>query len=117
VEDEVLLDRREGNNRLVHANTAHPLVEPMRWIVAATSGPVPVLRELIDGVPGVQEAYVYGSWARRSGEPDRARSPGVDRAWFLLAEARRHLVSARTLAATADTSLAFLAHTTPRARR
>lgn len=72
VEDDVLRDRREGNSRLVRANTEHPLFEPMRTIVAAAYGPVPVLRELLAGVGGVQEAYVYGSWAaRRSGEPGR----------------------------------------------
>lgn len=72
VEDDVLRDRREGNSRLVRANTEHPLFEPMRTIVTAAYGPVPVLRELLAGVDGVQEAYLYGSWAaRRSGEPGR----------------------------------------------
>jgi predicted nucleotidyltransferase len=72
VEEEVLRDRREGNSRLVRANTEHPLYEPMSRIVAATYGPVPVLRELLGEVDGVQQAYVYGSWAaRRSGEPGR----------------------------------------------
>lgn len=70
VEDDVLRDRREGNSRLVRANTEHPLFVPMRTIVAATYGPVPVLRELLAEVDGVQEAHLYGSWAaRRSGEP------------------------------------------------
>jgi predicted nucleotidyltransferase len=72
VEEDVLRDRREGNSRLVRANAEHPLFEPMSRIVAATYGPVPVLRELLGEIDGVQEAYLYGSWAaRRSGEPGR----------------------------------------------
>lgn len=66
----VLLDRRQGNNRLVHANTRHPLWSLMSQIVADTYGPVPVLRDLLDGVNGIDESYIYGSWAaRRSGQP------------------------------------------------
>lgn len=72
LQDDVVRDRRDGNNRLVRVNPEHPLFEPMREIVAAAYGPVPVLRELLDGVDGVQEAHLYGSWAaRRSGEPGR----------------------------------------------
>jgi hypothetical protein len=50
VQSGVLLDRREGNNRLVRVNESHPLFEPMREIIAATHGPIPVLRELLAGV-------------------------------------------------------------------
>jgi hypothetical protein len=69
IESGVLTDRRDGNNRLVKVNQRHPLYTPMNEIVQATYGPVPVLRELLADVPGLQEAFVYGSWAaRRSGE-------------------------------------------------
>ncbi|MDR1443017.1 MAG: hypothetical protein LBJ02_11690 [Bifidobacteriaceae bacterium] len=64
----VLVDRREGNNRLVRVNQAHPLYSPMSEVIAAAYGPVPVLRDLLAGAPGVVEAFIYGSWAeRRSG--------------------------------------------------
>ncbi len=67
---DVLRDRRDGNNRLVRANIDHPLWSPMSQIVTETYGPVPVLCDLLRTVPGVDEAYLYGSWAaRRSGEP------------------------------------------------
>lgn len=69
VESTVLRDRYEGRNRLVSANADHPLFALMRNLIAATYGPVPVLRELFDGVHGVEELLIYGSWAaRRSGE-------------------------------------------------
>jgi predicted nucleotidyltransferase len=66
----VLVDRREGNNRLVRVDPSHPLHAPMSEIIAATYGPAPVLRDLLLDAPGVLEAFVYGSWAeRRSGRP------------------------------------------------
>jgi hypothetical protein len=65
----VLADRRDGNNRLVRVNREHPLFAPMQEIILATYGPVPVLRELLDDMPGIREAFIYGSWAaRRTGE-------------------------------------------------
>lgn len=39
IEADVLRDRREGNNRLVRANTDHPLSEPMSEIIVETYGP------------------------------------------------------------------------------
>ncbi|WP_157556420.1 hypothetical protein [Herbidospora yilanensis] len=44
----------------------------MTDLLALTYGPVAVLPELLGGVSGVEEAYIYGSWAARySGEPGR----------------------------------------------
>lgn len=69
IESDVLRDRHEGRNRLVRANEQHPLFALMRELISATYGPVPVLRELFDGVDGVEEVLIYGSWAaRRAGE-------------------------------------------------
>ncbi|WP_125107933.1 ArsR family transcriptional regulator [Gulosibacter massiliensis] len=69
VEEGVLVDEREGRNRLVRANREHPLFAAMSELIAATYGPEPVLRELLSGVEGIEDAYLYGSWAaRRLGE-------------------------------------------------
>ncbi|WNM27997.1 hypothetical protein RN607_03070 [Demequina capsici] len=65
----VLRDRTVGRNRMVRANIEHPLFSLMRDLIAATYGPVPVLRELLAAIDGVEAAFVYGSWAaRRAGE-------------------------------------------------
>lgn len=70
VEADVLCDRRDGNNRLVRANTEHPLWSLMSQLVIETYGPVPVLRSLLADTSGVIESYLYGSWAaRRAGRP------------------------------------------------
>ncbi|MCL2848517.1 MAG: hypothetical protein FWE61_00550 [Micrococcales bacterium] len=75
VDAAVLHDRRDGNNRLVRANTDHPLWSLMSQLVIETYGPVPVLRGLLAEVPGVEHAYLYGSWAARraghNGPPPR----------------------------------------------
>lgn len=69
VESDILRDRHEGRNRLVRANAEHPLFGPMGEIIDATYGPVPVLRELFEGVDGTERVLIYGSWAaRRAGE-------------------------------------------------
>ncbi|OFS27364.1 hypothetical protein HMPREF3162_02240 [Brevibacterium sp. HMSC07C04] len=53
----------------MRADDEHPLFRPMREIVDATYGPVPVLREQFDGVEGIERVLIYGSWAaRRAGE-------------------------------------------------
>jgi len=67
---QVLQERRQGNNRLVSANTAHPLYHLMGELVLASHGPLPVLRELVSNVESITEAYIYGSWAaRKHGKP------------------------------------------------
>ncbi|GHD04036.1 winged helix-turn-helix transcriptional regulator [Zhihengliuella salsuginis] len=69
IESDVLRDRHQGRNRLVRANEEHPLFALMRDLIAATYGPVPVLRELFDDVDGAAHVFIYGSWAaRRAGE-------------------------------------------------
>lgn len=67
---ELVLDRKVGQARLVQANIDHPLAAPLTQIMMTTYGAVPALREALTKVPGVQAAYVFGSWAARaSGEP------------------------------------------------
>jgi predicted nucleotidyltransferase len=70
VDSGVLNSRDIGRNRMIRANQNHPLFALMSELVAATYGPLPVLRGLLAKVPGVDSAYIYGSWAlRRTGEP------------------------------------------------
>ncbi|MFI7067958.1 ArsR family transcriptional regulator [Kribbella sp. NPDC050124] len=62
--------RRVGNVRLLAADTSHRLTRPLTDLLAATYGPVPVLTDLLSTVPGVAQAYIYGSWAaRHAGQP------------------------------------------------
>ncbi len=62
--------RRVGNLRLVRAATDTALSRPLTELLALTYGPIAVLPEMLSGLSGVEEAYVYGSWAARyRGEP------------------------------------------------
>ncbi|MDO5671566.1 MAG: hypothetical protein Q4G30_01735 [Actinomycetaceae bacterium] len=65
VETSILLDRQVGRNRMVRANRDHPLFTHMHAIIMATYGPVPVLQEIFTDVIGVDQLYIYGSWAAR----------------------------------------------------
>jgi DNA-binding transcriptional ArsR family regulator len=61
----VLRDRRAGNLRLVRASQDTVLAGPLTDLLAVTFGPLPVMADLLAGVPGVATAYLYGSWAAR----------------------------------------------------
>lgn len=66
----LVTDRRVGQARLVRAATGHVLFRPLVELLELTYGPTAVLPDVLAGVAGVREAYMYGSWAaRRSGEP------------------------------------------------
>lgn len=54
-----------GNTRLVRASTNNPVYRPLVDLLAVTFGPVGVLREALGAVPGVEQAFIYGSWAAR----------------------------------------------------
>lgn len=70
VEAGLLVDRRHGNNRLVSAPPDSPLRGPLTDLLALTFGPLPVLTDALAHVPGVERAFIYGSWAARyTGEP------------------------------------------------
>ncbi len=57
--------RKRGNLRLIRAVTDSLLSRPLTDLLAVTYGPLPVLTDLIAGVEGISEAYIYGSWAAR----------------------------------------------------
>jgi DNA-binding transcriptional ArsR family regulator len=57
--------RPAGNMQLVIANQEHPLFAALTEIVLYSFGPVEVMRELIVGLEGLDEAWIYGSWAER----------------------------------------------------
>jgi DNA-binding transcriptional ArsR family regulator len=67
---ELIVARRQGNLRLLRANTEGRLAGPLTDLFALTYGPVAVLGELVLPLAGVEEAHIYGSWAARyAGEP------------------------------------------------
>lgn len=67
--------RRVGRNRLVRINTEHPIHASLWNVVMFGYGPAAILPGLLSDVPGIEHAYIYGSWAARflgeSGESPR----------------------------------------------
>ena len=62
-------DRRVGNVRLLRARSESPVARALQDLLMVTFGPLPVLTEMLDHIAGVNEAFIYGSWAARySGE-------------------------------------------------
>jgi DNA-binding transcriptional ArsR family regulator len=69
----LLTERRLGQARLVRASTDHVLARPLTELLELTYGPPAVLPDVLAGLTGLREAFVYGSWAaRRLGEPGAA---------------------------------------------
>src|SRR6185369_7191709 len=68
-------EERRGNMRLVKADLSNPLAGPLTELLTLTYGPAAVLADLLPQVDGVDEAYIYGSWAARyagvAGPPPR----------------------------------------------
>lgn len=65
VEGGLLEDRRVGNARLVRADTDTLLARPLTDLLLVSYGPLPVLSDALADVAGVEQAFIYGSWAAR----------------------------------------------------
>jgi DNA-binding MarR family transcriptional regulator len=66
----LIAEERRGNMRLLRADLTPRIAGPLADLLALTYGPLPVLSTLLATVEGVDEAYIYGSWAARyRGEP------------------------------------------------
>lgn len=66
----LLADRRQGTSRLVRSVQGSLLTRPLTDLLAVTYGPLPVLTRSLTGLEGVDQAFIYGSWAARyKGEP------------------------------------------------
>lgn len=64
-----------GKARMVQAKVDNPVGQAMRQLILVTYGPVPVLRDTLQGVSNIEGAAIYGSWAsRRSGVAGTCRT-------------------------------------------
>lgn len=63
-------EARRGRARLLRAETGGSVSRALTDLLTVTYGPVPVLTDLLSEITGVEQAYIYGSWAARYlGEP------------------------------------------------
>jgi DNA-binding transcriptional ArsR family regulator len=61
----LVTSHKVGNTRLVRANTDSPYYAGLADVLTRAFGVPAVLAEALGSVPGITEAYVYGSWAAR----------------------------------------------------
>jgi predicted nucleotidyltransferase len=68
-----------GNTRLVRADTGSPYYAGLADVLTRAFGVPAVLADALRDVGGIDEAYVYGSWAaRHGGEPGRRPVGDID---------------------------------------
>ena len=71
----LLTEHRVGNARLIGPEKRSPFHRPLRELLEAAFGPVPLLQQAFEGIDGVEGVAIFGSWAHRaSGLP--GQSPG-----------------------------------------
>ncbi len=61
----ILGSRTVGRSRFVSANWALPWAAPLASILAQTVGLPAILADVLADVPGIRNAYIFGSWAAR----------------------------------------------------
>ena len=61
----VLTAHRRGRAKLIQPNRAVPYFDDLSSLLVKVAGPPRILADLLRPIPGVDAAYIYGSWARR----------------------------------------------------
>jgi hypothetical protein len=65
----IVADRRAGRTRLLRAGTS-ALIGPLANLLLLGYGPKSVVETALTGIPGVEQAFIGGSWAARyHGQP------------------------------------------------
>ncbi|MGQ0825475.1 MAG: ArsR family transcriptional regulator [Actinomycetota bacterium] len=70
----VVRSRKQGNTRLVRADPDGDLTAPLAELLLRSFGPRHVLADALRDVPGIDAAYLFGSWAARY-EGERGPAP------------------------------------------
>lgn len=89
----IVTSRKIGNTRLVRANVDSPYYAGLADVLTRAFGVPAVIAEAIGAIDGVDEAYLYGSWAaRHAGEPGTRPVGDID--VLILGDPDRDLVYA-----------------------
>jgi hypothetical protein len=75
----LVTSRKVGNTRLVRADTGSPYYAGLAEVLTRAFGVPAILGDALRPVDGIDEAYIYGSWAaRHAGEPGRRPVGDID---------------------------------------
>lgn len=72
----IVASRRIGRARLVRADTSSPYFHGLSEVLVRAFGVVPLLAEALGPIDGIDEAYVFGSWAARASGEEGMRPVG-----------------------------------------
>ncbi len=75
IEAELVTEERVGQAKIVRANTSSPIIRPLAELLRLSYGPSVVIPRVLVGIGGIDEAYIYGSWAARL-EGELGNAPG-----------------------------------------
>lgn len=76
-EAELLNHRQIGRNKMFNANESSPHFTPLTQVVLMSFGPPVVIEEEFAGIEGIDQLFIYGSWAaRHHGIPGGAPQDG-----------------------------------------
>ena len=62
--DGLFLSEVSGRQKYFRLNRKYPLFSEVRNIVAKTIGALAIIRQSLEKIDGIEEAYLYGSFAR-----------------------------------------------------
>jgi predicted nucleotidyltransferase len=71
----IVTTKKLGNTRMVRSRRDSPYHGALEELLMRSAGPVPVLRAALDGIAGVADAYIFGSWAARA-RGEHGEAPG-----------------------------------------
>jgi hypothetical protein len=78
LDGQLVIEKPVGRARLIQANRKHALFESIYQIVAYSYGPAAVLPPLFIGLGGIEQAYLFGTWAARLSRQTAAEPKEVD---------------------------------------
>lgn len=70
--------RRIGRSRVIAADTNSPYFDGLAEVLVRAFGPPRVLAEELEAIDGVDEAYIFGSWAARHSGWEQGGRPVKD---------------------------------------
>lgn len=59
----LVTSRASGRSRLIEANQGSPLYPDLKGLLTKALGPEQLLREALAELDGIEEAFIFGSWA------------------------------------------------------
>ncbi len=65
----IVRSERVGRTRLIWVNEESPYTQPLKQLIEVGFGPRPLIASALQRVDGVEEAFIFGSWARSATEP------------------------------------------------